>query len=144
MIAPPPSLRTDDQIVAYYAPGRGGDRRRHSLGAAGLSADAHVVMTPGDPPDRDGHAVLRDAEARGLAGTGEDLDAARLPERRLTAAAVDSHRQWRAVSRFRDGARRRRRDDGLCLPGHAGRCGAACQARASATRRMICSTPTCR
>ena len=78
MIAPPPSLRTDDQIVAYYAQAVeaiGPDmpfviqdypltlERRHDAGR--------------DPPHRDGQSVLRDAEARGLAGAREDLDAAR-------------------------------------------------------------------
>ncbi len=110
MIAPPPHLRTDDQIVDLFQAGGGGDRRRHSLGAAGLSADAHRGDDAGrDPPDRHGQPVLRDAEARGLAGAGEDLRAARLPEGRLAAAALDPHRQWRPVPRFRDGARRRRR-----------------------------------
>ena len=40
MIAPPPTLRTDDQITGYFKQAVGSDRRRHSLGAAGLSADA--------------------------------------------------------------------------------------------------------
>ena len=37
MIAPPNTLRTDDQIVGYFRAGRRGDRPRRALRAAGLS-----------------------------------------------------------------------------------------------------------
>ncbi len=78
MIAPPPHLRTDDQIIRLFQAGGGSDRRRHSLGAAGLSADLDGgVHAGGDPQDRDGQPVLRDAQARGLAGAGKDFGALR-------------------------------------------------------------------
>ena len=38
MIAPPPALRTDDQIVDLLSPGRGGDRRGRAVRDPGLSA----------------------------------------------------------------------------------------------------------
>ena len=80
MIAPPPSLRTDDQIVTYYR------QAVEAIGAdvpfvhPGLSAHASAcVMTPAVIRRIvDGESVLRDAQARGLAGPGEDLGAARL------------------------------------------------------------------
>ena len=63
MIAPPPHLRTDDQITGYFKQAQeaiGDD----SLGAAGLSADADGrVHARGDPQDRDGFTILRDAQA---------------------------------------------------------------------------------
>ena len=37
MIAPPCTLKTDDQIVAYFAQRRGGDRRRRAVRDPGLS-----------------------------------------------------------------------------------------------------------
>ncbi len=99
MIAPAAAAahrRPDHHLL--QAGGRG-DRHRHPLGAAGLSADAHRGDdAAGDPPHRHGQPVLRDAEARGLAGPGEDQRAARLPEGRLAAAAVDPDRQWRRCS----------------------------------------------
>ncbi len=64
MIAPPPHLRTDDQIIRLFQAGAGSDRRRHSLGAAGLPADPDGgIHARGDPQDRDGLAVLCDAQA---------------------------------------------------------------------------------
>ena len=70
--------------------------------------------------------------------------AARLPGGGLDAADLDPVRQWRAVPRFRDGARRRRRDDRLRLSRHAGRRRQAF-ARGRARRgRTTCSTPICR
>ena len=55
MIAPPPALRTDDQIIRLFQAGGGGDRHRHSLVFAGLSADAERDLYAGcHPQDRDG------------------------------------------------------------------------------------------
>ena len=55
MIAPPPHLRTDDQIIGYFKQAVGSHRRRHSLGAAGLPADlVGGVHAGGDPQNRDG------------------------------------------------------------------------------------------
>ena len=145
MIAPPPHLRTDDQITGYFKQAQEAIGDRDSLGAAGLSADPdRRVHARRDPQDRDGLAVLRHAQARGLAGPGKDLGASRLPEGRLAEADVDPGRQWRPVPRFRDGARRRRRHDRLRLPGTADRCRRICKRPASATPRTICSTPICR
>ncbi len=68
MIAPPNTLRTDDQIVGYY---------RQAVEAIGADVPFviqdypltfSVQMTPGgDPPHRAGTAFVRDAQARGLA-----------------------------------------------------------------------------
>ncbi len=145
MIAPPPHLRTDDQIIGYFKQAQEaiGDDIPWVLQDYPLTL-TRGVHAGGDPQDRDGQPVLRDAQARGLAGTGKDFRAARLPEGRLAAAAVDPDRQWRAVPRFRDGARRRRRDDRLRLPGTADRRRANCRRKAAATPRTICSTRICR
>ena len=55
MIGPPNTLRTDDQIVDLLPSGRRGDRLRHPVRPAGLSADVLRRHDPGrDPPDRRG------------------------------------------------------------------------------------------
>ncbi|MCK7497138.1 MAG: hypothetical protein MZW92_44515 [Comamonadaceae bacterium] len=57
---------------------------------------------------------LRDAQARGLAGAGEDLGAARRSSATARCAASRSSRgNGGPVPRLRDGARRRRRHDRL-------------------------------
>ena len=79
MIAPPASVRTDDQIVGYFEQARRGDRRRtcrsccRTIRWRSASDDARR-----HPPHRRGASLLRDAEARGLAGPREDHCAARL------------------------------------------------------------------
>ena len=89
-----PAHRRPDH--GLFQAGAGSDRRRHSLGAAGLSADAQRHLHAGrDPQDRDGLAVLRDAQARGLAGPGKDLDAARLSRR---TARCGRCRFWSAMA----------------------------------------------
>ena len=126
MIAPPNTLRTDDQIVGYY---------RQAVEAIGADVPFviqdypltfSVQMTPAvirRIVDR--AAVVRDAQARGLAGAGEDLALRALRARRLDAPHLDPVRQRRPVPRLRDGARRRRREHRLRLPRHAVRRGAA-------------------
>jgi 4-hydroxy-tetrahydrodipicolinate synthase len=53
MIAPPNTLRTDDQIVGYYRQAVGGDRRRRAVRDPGLSADLLGRHDAGgDPPHR--------------------------------------------------------------------------------------------
>ena len=49
-------------------------------------------------PDLRKSAADRDAEARGLAGAGEDQRPARLPGRRLAAAHLHPLRQWRRLA----------------------------------------------
>ena len=72
MIAPPPSLRTDDQIVNYFAQAVEAIGDGHALGPAGLPADAHRRHDPErDSPHRQRQSVLRHAQARGLAGPGK-------------------------------------------------------------------------
>ena len=57
MIAPPPTLAHRRPDHRLFQAGGGSDRRRHSLGAAGLSADlVGGVHAGGDPQDRDGSA----------------------------------------------------------------------------------------
>ena len=64
MIAPPPQPAYRRPDHGLFQAGAGSDRRRYSLGAAGLSADADgAVHARGDPQDRDGQPVLRDAQA---------------------------------------------------------------------------------
>ena len=55
MIAPPPNLRTDDQITGYFKQAQEaiGDDFRWS---SGLSPDLTVVLHPGDPQDREGES----------------------------------------------------------------------------------------
>ena len=99
MIAPPPHLRTDDQITGYFKQAQEaiGDDIPWVLQDYPLTL-VGGVHAGGDPQDRDGQPVLRDAQARGLAGAGKDLDAARLPEGRLAAAAVDPDAAMAACS----------------------------------------------
>ena len=128
MIAPPPHLRTDEQITGYFkqAVEAIGDDIPWVLQDYPLTLS--VIMTPAvirrivmDSPSC---VMLKHEDWPGL----EKISALRaFPEGGLAAATVDPDRQWRAVSRFRDGARRRRRDDRLRLPGIADRCGAAVQ-----------------
>ncbi len=55
MIAPPPHLRTRRSDHRLLQAGTGSDRRRYSLGAAGLSTDpVGGVHAGGDPQDRHG------------------------------------------------------------------------------------------
>lgn len=122
MIAPPPTLRTDDQIVNYFA---------QAVEAIGSDAPwvlqdypltLTVVMTP---------AVIRTIVMRnpscvmlkhedwpGL----EKISALRGFQTDGSLRPVDPHRQRRAVPRLRNGPRRGRRHDRRRLPGHAGRC----------------------
>ena len=130
MIAPPPHLRTDDQIIGYFKQAQEaiGDDIPWVLQDYPLTLT--VVFTPAVirkiVMDNPSCVMLKHEDWPGLEKISR---AARLPEGRLAAAAVDPDRQWRAVSRFRDGARRRRRDDRLCLPGTADRCGEAVEGR---------------
>ena len=82
MIAPPPHLRTDDQITGYFKQAQEaiGDDIPWVLQDYPLTLS--VVFTPAvirkivmDNP------VLRDAQARGLAGAGKDFRAARVSRR---------------------------------------------------------------
>jgi 4-hydroxy-tetrahydrodipicolinate synthase len=117
MIAPPNTLRTDDSIVQYYK------QASEAIGAdvpfviQDYPLTFSVQMTPGViRPHPHRQSVLLVPQARGLAGPGEDLAAARVGEGRLAAAPADPHRQQRALPRLRDGARRRRRQHRLLLP----------------------------
>jgi 4-hydroxy-tetrahydrodipicolinate synthase len=129
MIAPPPSLRTDDQITTYY---------RQAIEAIGSDIPfviqdypltLTVVMTPKVirqiVTDNPSCVMLKHEDWPGL----EKISTLRLPARRHAARDLDPDRQWRPLPRFRDGARRRWRHDRLCLPGHAGRCRAPVQGR---------------
>ena len=147
MIAPPPHLRTDDQITGYFKQAQEaiGDDIPWVLQDYPLTLT--VVFTPAvirkivmDSPSC---VMLKHEDWPGL----EKISALRaLPEGRLAAAAVDPDRQWRAVPRFRDGARRRRRDDRLRLPGTADRCreaveGRQARCRARSVRRASAADP---
>ena len=64
MIAPPPSLRTDDQIVGYYAQAIEAIGSDIPFVIQDYPLTLSVIMTPGrHPPHRHGQPVLRDAEA---------------------------------------------------------------------------------
>jgi dihydrodipicolinate synthase/N-acetylneuraminate lyase len=120
MIAPPNTLRTDDQITGYYR------QAADALGDVPFVLQDYpltfsVVMTP---------AVIRrivdeNPACRMLArtgGAGEDIGAARVRAGRLDASHLDPVRQRRVVPRLRTLTRRGRCDDGLLLSGHAGGC----------------------
>ena len=99
MIAPPASVRTDDQIVGYFA-----------QAVEAIGADVPFVIQ--DYPQASGvvmapavirriveaHAVLRHAQARGMAGAGEDHGRARASGGGRDAAHLDPHRQRRHSS----------------------------------------------
>ena len=135
MIAPPPHLRTDDQITGYFKQAQEaiGDDIPWVLQDYPLTLT--VVFTPAvirkivmDSPSC---VMLKHEDWPGLEKIS---DAARLPEGRLAAADVDPGRQWRPVPRFRNGARRRRRHDRLRLPGIADRCRQAVEGRQARRR----------
>ncbi len=145
MIAPPPALRTDDQIVGYYA------QAVEAIGAdipfviQDYPLTLSVVMTPGVirriVTDNPSCVMLKHEDWPGL----EKISALRAFERDgAYAARLDSDRQRRAVPRFRDGARRRRRDDRLRLSRNADRRRPSLASEGGAKRRTICSTPICR
>ena len=145
MIAPPPSLRTDDQIVTYYA------QAVEAIGAdipfviQDYPLALGVIMTPNVIrriiTDNPSCVMLKHEDWPGLE---KDFVSPAIRERGQAAARPDSHRQRRAVSRFRDGARGRRRNDRLRLPGNADRRRAAVERKDGARKRTTCSTRTCR
>ena len=145
MIAPPPHLRTDDQIVGYFKQAQEaiGDDIPWVLQDYPLTLS--VVFTPAvirkivmDSPSC---VMLKHEDWPGL----EKISALRGFQKDGSLRPLSIlDRQWRPVPRFRNGARRRRRHDRLCLPGIADRCGANCRRRESATPRTICSTRICR
>ncbi len=64
MIAPPPSLRTDDQIVGYFEQAAEAIGPEVPSGAPGLSLGADGNHDGGcDSPHRRRHSLLRNAEA---------------------------------------------------------------------------------
>jgi hypothetical protein len=74
-------------------------RRRRTVGAAGLSADADRRHVAGrDRQDHYQSPVLPDAEARGLAGAGKGVEAARHAEGRRTASRSRSSAAMAACS----------------------------------------------
>src|ERR1700682_3997396 len=116
MIAPVPTLRTDDQITGYF---------RQAVEAIGADIPwvlqdypltLTVLMTPGVIrriiEDNPSCQMLKHEDWPGL----EKISALR---------GFQKDGSMRAVSRFRDGTRRGRGDDGLRVPRHAGRRGAA-------------------
>nr|WP_257907566.1 hypothetical protein [Janibacter limosus] len=73
MIAPPHTLRTDDRVVGYYAGAAPGDRGGDPLRHPGLPAHLQRADVAGhDRPHRPRQPGRRHAQARGLAGAGED------------------------------------------------------------------------
>ena len=126
MVAPPSTLRTDDQIVAYY---------RNVVETIGADVPVRPAGLPAghrrpDQPKRSAHLrgppEHRHAEARGLAGPRQDH---RPPRRRadgrrrrisiLSAMAVLPARGDAARRRRRDDRLRLSRDDGRRLPPQA-------------------------
>src|SRR3954454_17778547 len=78
VIAAPSSLRTDDQIVTYYRQAGQAVGADAPLVIQDYPLTPGVVMTPIVIRHRRRNPVLRDAEARRLAGPRKNLDAARL------------------------------------------------------------------
>jgi 4-hydroxy-tetrahydrodipicolinate synthase len=101
MIAPVPSLRTDDQIVTYF---------RQAVEAIGPEVPwvlqdypltLSVIMTPGVIRRIiTENSLLRHAEARGLAWPRKDLRPARLQQGRVDAGNLHPLRQRRPVPRL--------------------------------------------
>ena len=144
LVAPPWTLRTDDQIFAFYAVG-GRRARGDALRAPGLSADhQRHDRAQGDRAHRPRGADLRDAQARGLAGPRQDQRAARVERPRRHPAHLDPLRQRRPVPARGDEPRRRRRDDRLLLSRDDGRRRARASASATSSAPTTSSTPTCR
>ena len=144
MIAPPNTLahrRPDRRLLQA---GRRCDRRGRALRAAGLPAHVLGADDAGrHPPDRHGAALVRDAQARGLARPGEDLArcaassaTARCATSRSSAAttACSSTTRWSAAPTARTPAT----PSPTC-------CATWCAwpRPASAKRRTTCSTRTC-
>ena len=132
MIAPPPSLRTDDQIVTYYAQAVEAIGSDIPFVIQDYPLTLGVIMTPNVIrriiTDNPSCVMLKHEDWPGL----EKISALRRFEKEGKLRRVpDSHRQRRPVPRFRDGARSRRRDDRLRLPGNADRRRAAVARRAA-------------
>jgi len=144
MIAPPPHLRTDEQIHRLLQAGGGSDWHRHSWVLQDYPLTLTVIMTPAVirkiVMDNPSCVMLKHEDWPGL----EKISALRaLPEGWLVAAVVDPDRQWRALSRFRDGARL---PDGamnrLCLPGIVGSMSCDYPRKAVATRARSVRRPS--
>jgi hypothetical protein len=98
MIAPPQSLRTDDQIVAYFAQAAEAVGTDVPFVLQDYPLTLGVIHDAGrDPAHRNGKSILRHAEARRLAGAREDLHAAPISGGRDAAAPVDPVRQRRTL-----------------------------------------------
>ncbi len=122
MIAPPPSLRTDDQITGYYAQAVEAIGTDIPFVIQDYPLTLSVVMTPAVirkiVTDNPSCVMLKHEDWPGL-------------EKISTLRKFQKEGSLRPISiltgnggplpRFRDGARRRRRDDRLCLPGAADR-----------------------
>ena len=72
MIAPPPHLRTDDEITGYFAGAAEAIGPDVPWVLQDYPLTLTVVMTPAVIRPSSGQPRLRDAQARGLAGPGED------------------------------------------------------------------------
>jgi 4-hydroxy-tetrahydrodipicolinate synthase len=130
MIAPPPSAahrRPDHRLLR---PGRRSDRRDIPFVIQDYPLTLSVVMTPAVirkiVMDNPSCVMLKHEDWPGL----EKISTLRKFQADGSLAAdLDPDRQWRHVPRFRDGARRRRRDDRLRLPRTADRRGQAAEGR---------------
>jgi hypothetical protein len=90
MVAPQGGLKSDDQILGYFA-NVAETLGRHPLGPAGFPAgDRRGDVTVGLPQDLRTPPDLRDAETRGLAGAGKDHHPARGRGKRARAASRSS------------------------------------------------------
>lgn len=142
MIAPPPSLRTDDQIVNYYA---------QAVSAIGPDIPfviqdypllLSVVMTPkviqrivNDNPSC---VMLKHEDWPGL----EKISALRKFQNNGTLRPISILTQRRPLSRLRDGAGSRRRHDRLCVPRHACRCRQVLERRPARRRARSLRRPS--
>ena len=123
MIAPPPSLRTDDQIITYFAQAVAAIGTDIPFVLQDYPLTLTVVMTPKVirqiVMDNPSCVMLKHEDWPGLEKIstlrGFQRDGSLRPLSILTGNGA-------LVPGFRDGARRGWRDDGLCVPGHAGRC----------------------
>ena len=130
MIAPPPHLRTDDQIVGYF---------KHAVEAIGSDVpfviqDYPLVLTVQMSPkvirqivqENPSCVMLKHEDWPGL----DKISTLRqIPERRVAARHLNSHWKRWLVPGFRDGAGRGRRDDRICFSRDARGAGAAAPVR---------------
>lgn len=104
MIAPPVSLRTDEQIVSYYRLASEAIGREVPFVIQDYPLTFSVVMTPAVIRRIVEEILVHGAQTRRLAGPGKDIGATQVRTGRIDAPHLNPMWQWRVIPRFRDGA----------------------------------------